>query len=84
MEESKKPYFDKLISFLESERANATIFPPPNLIFNIFNSCPVENVSIVVLGQDPYHGKGQAMGMSFSVQTGVTVPPSLRVHIYFY
>ena len=75
--------FDGLMRFIESEKkAGATIYPSEHLIFNALNSCPLDKVAVVILGQDPYHGPNQAMGMSFSVQTGVTVPPSLRVYLF--
>ncbi|KZZ43254.1 uracil-DNA glycosylase, partial [Oleiphilus sp. HI0118] len=67
---------------LASERkAGKQIYPPENLVFNALNSTPFERVSVVILGQDPYHGSGQAHGLSFSVQPGVAIPPSL-VNIY--
>lgn len=76
--EFQKPYFRELKSFLANEKAaGKTIFPPGNLIFNAFNSTPFQEVKVVILGQDPYHGPGQAHGLSFSVPTGVKPPPSL-------
>lgn len=77
-----KPYFQQIILFLKTEKAaGKTIYPPGNLIFNAFEKTPLPNVKVVLLGQDPYHGKGQAHGLSFSVPGGVPPPPSL-VNIY--
>lgn len=76
------PYMTSLQEFLASEReAGKQIYPPENLVFNALNSTPFERVNVVILGQDPYHGPGQAHGLSFSVQPGVAIPPSL-VNIY--
>lgn len=72
------PYMDKLKAFLVEDKKDYTIFPDGNNIFNAFNSTPFENVKVVILGQDPYHGAGQAHGLSFSVQYGVPLPPSLK------
>ncbi len=78
-EEFDAPYFDELVSFIKSRRADgAVIYPPGNLIFNAFNSTPFDQVKVVVLGQDPYHGRGEAHGLCFSVQDGIKIPPSLR------
>ena len=80
--EFTKDYFLQIVNFLRTEKmAGKTIYPPGSLIFNAFNTTPFENVKVVILGQDPYHGPGQAHGLCFSVQTGVTPPPSL-VNIY--
>lgn len=68
----------ELKAFLVEEKKNYTIFPQGSNIFNAFNSTPFENVKVVILGQDPYHGAGQAHGLSFSVQHGVSLPPSLQ------
>lgn len=77
--EFEKPYFDTLVSFLRAEKgAGKTIFPPGSLIFNAFDSTPFDQVKVVILGQDPYHNPGQAMGLSFSVPRGAKIPPSLR------
>ncbi|HZG23776.1 MAG TPA: uracil-DNA glycosylase [Chitinophagaceae bacterium] len=77
-EEFKKAYFEQITIFLKTEKsAGKTIYPPGNLIFNAFDKTPFDAVKVVLLGQDPYHGKGQAHGLSFSVQDGVTPPPSL-------
>lgn len=76
--EFSKPYFLEAVTFLKTERAlNKTIYPPGALIFNAFNTTPFDSVKVVLLGQDPYHGKGQAHGLSFSVPAGVRPPPSL-------
>ena len=80
--EFEQPYFAAIKTFLLNEKkAGKTIFPPGPLIFNAFNKTPFEAVKVVVLGQDPYHNPGEAMGLSFSVPKGVKVPPSL-VNIY--
>lgn len=77
--EFQSAYMAKLRRFLlEEKRRGARIFPPGNLIFNALNSTPLDNVQVVILGQDPYHGPGQAHGLSFSVPRGVPVPPSLQ------
>lgn len=77
--EFEQPYFEKLVSFLKEEKAaGKTIYPPGSLIFNAYNTTPIDRVKVVILGQDPYHNPGQAMGLSFSVPLGVTPPPSLR------
>lgn len=78
-EELDKPYFQKIISFIIDEKKNGkTIYPEEEFIFNAFNQTPFENVSVVLLGQDPYHGIGQAHGLCFSVQEGIKIPPSLN------
>jgi uracil-DNA glycosylase len=79
--EFDQPYFEQLVKFVKEEYATQTIFPPAGQIFNAFNSCPFSDVRVVILGQDPYHEEGQAMGLSFSVPDGVKIPPSL-VNIY--
>lgn len=77
--EYHKPYFQRLLAFLQSEvNKGATIFPPAHQIFTALNLCPYDKVKVVVIGQDPYHGPGQAHGLAFSVQKGVQIPPSLR------
>lgn len=77
--EFSKPYFQQITAHLKTEKATgATIYPPGPLIFNAFDKTPFDNVKVVLLGQDPYHGKGQAMGLSFSVPDGVKPPPSLE------
>lgn len=72
------PYMEKLKAFLVEEKKNHTIFPQGSNIFNAFNSTPFSSVKAVILGQDPYHGPGQAHGLSFSVQHGTPLPPSLQ------
>ena len=80
--EFEKPYFQNLVQQLHAEkRAGRTIYPPGPLIFNAFALTPFDKVKVVILGQDPYHGPGQAEGLSFSVPHGVPLPPSL-VNIY--
>lgn len=76
--EFDQPYFQQLVSFLDRERQIHTLYPPKNLIFNAFNKCPFEEVKVVIIGQDPYHGAGQANGLCFSVNDGVKIPPSLK------
>jgi len=70
--------FQAIISKLESERKHHTIFPENEVLFNAFNQTNIDDLKVVILGQDPYHGKGQAHGLSFSVPNGVRIPPSLR------
>lgn len=77
--EFKKNYFEKILEYLDSERnKGVTIYPPQEAIFEAFNTTPYKDVSVVLLGQDPYHKKGQAMGLSFSVPKDVKTPPSLK------
>lgn len=74
-----RPEIDALVSFLqEREAAGATIYPPKNAIFAALKATPFDTVSVVIVGQDPYHGPGQAHGLSFSVPAGVPLPPSLK------
>jgi uracil-DNA glycosylase len=75
--EFEKEYFIKLSEFVKEEYRTNTIYPPGGLIFNAFNLCPFEKVKAVIIGQDPYHGPGQAHGLCFSVRQGVDFPPSL-------
>ena len=77
IEEFEKEYFVKLTVFVKEEYRVNTIYPPGSLIFNAFNLCPFQNVKAVIIGQDPYHGPGQAHGLCFSVREGVDFPPSL-------
>ncbi len=78
-DEFEKPYFSHIRDLLKTEKQNGKlIYPPGPLIFNAFNITPFHNVKVVILGQDPYHGPGQAMGLSFSVPREVPAPPSLR------
>jgi len=79
--EFEKGYFTKLREFVKNEYSNKIIFPPAKLIFNAFNLTPVEKVKVIIIGQDPYHGEGQAHGLSFSVPKGIKTPPSL-LNIY--
>ena len=76
--EQNKEYFTSLISFLDNEYATKNIFPPRNFLFHAFELCPPEKVKVVLIGQDPYHGQGQANGLCFSVQKGQKLPPSLK------
>ena len=75
--EFEKPYFVGLTDKVRQEYVAGTCYPPGKLIFNAFNLCPFDQVKVVIIGQDPYHEPGQAHGLSFSVQDGVAVPPSL-------
>lgn len=78
-EEFDKPYFAGLVNYLHREKAEGkTIFPPGRMIFKAFELTPLDQVKVVILGQDPYHGPGQAMGLSFSVPENVPAPPSLK------
>lgn len=78
-QELEQPYMQQLKAFLQAEKqAGKEIFPPGPLIFNAFNHTPFDQVRVVIIGQDPYHGPGQAHGLSFSVPAGVPLPPSLR------
>jgi len=79
--EFEKKYFTNLRSFIKNEYLTKVIFPPPKLIFNAFNLTPANKVKVIIIGQDPYHGEGQAHGLSFSVPTGIKIPPSL-MNIY--
>jgi len=76
-EEFQKEYFLGLTSFVRDEYRTKTIYPPGSLIFNAFNLCPFDKVKAVIIGQDPYHGPGQAHGLCFSVREGIEFPPSL-------
>lgn len=76
-EEFDKPYFERLTQFVRQEYATTTVYPPGALIFNAFNLCPFDQVRVVIIGQDPYHGPGQAHGLCFSVNDGIPFPPSL-------
>jgi uracil-DNA glycosylase len=78
-DEFEKPYFTTLVNFIKNEKAvGKTIYPPGSLIFNAFDITPFNDVKVVILGQDPYHNPGEAMGLSFSVPKGVKIPPSLQ------
>jgi uracil-DNA glycosylase len=76
--EFAQPYFAALVDFIKAERARYTVYPPGRLYFNAFDQCPFDAVKVVIIGQDPYHGPGQANGLCFSVNEGVPFPPSLR------
>ena len=76
-DEFEKPYFQKLIAFVKGEYATATVYPAGSHIFHAFDATPLDQVKVVILGQDPYHGRNQAHGLSFSVQDGQRTPPSL-------
>lgn len=76
-EEFGKDYFVRLTGFIKEEYRLTAVYPPGSLIFNAFNLCPFDKVKAVILGQDPYHGPGQAHGLCFSVRNGVQFPPSL-------
>lgn len=73
-----KAYFQKLTTFLNEEMKTQTVYPPVPLIFNAFDNCSFEDVKVVIIGQDPYHGEGQANGLCFSVNDAVRIPPSLK------
>ncbi len=77
-EEFEKPYMQDLRSFLLEEKKSYTLFPKSEFIFRAFDLCPFHQVKVVILGQDPYHGRGQAHGLAFSVGEKVSIPPSLR------
>ena len=76
--EFDKPYFEELIGFVKQEYASRRIFPRGSNIFRAFDKCPLDSLKVVIIGQDPYHGEGQANGLCFSVNDGVPFPPSLR------
>ncbi|MFM7854246.1 MAG: uracil-DNA glycosylase [Flammeovirgaceae bacterium] len=76
-QEFAKPYFLEVTNFVKSEYASTTVYPKPKEIFAAFDRCKFEDVKVVILGQDPYHGEGQANGLCFSVNEGVKPPPSL-------
>lgn len=76
--EFEKPYFQDLARFVKLEKESSVVFPPGPKIFNAFEKCSFEDVKVVILGQDPYHGAGQANGLSFSVNDGIRKPPSLK------
>ncbi|MCR9251113.1 MAG: uracil-DNA glycosylase [bacterium] len=76
-EEFTKPYFTELVEFVKSEYTNHKVYPPGKQIFSAFDHCSFDSVKVVIIGQDPYHGPGQANGLCFSVAEGVRMPPSL-------
>ena len=76
-DEFKKPYFEALTHFVKTEYKHQKIYPPGKLIFSAFDHCDVDDAKVVIIGQDPYHGANQANGLCFSVNDGITIPPSL-------
>lgn len=76
--EIQKPYFTDLMEAVDEEYKNQTCFPPKELIFAAFNHCSFQDLKVVIIGQDPYHGDGEANGLCFSVNDGIKIPPSLR------
>lgn len=77
-EEFSKPYFEELVAFVKQEYASGLVYPAGRNIFRAFDKCPFERLKVVIIGQDPYHGEGQANGLCFSVNEGVPFPPSLQ------
>ena len=77
-DEIEKTYFNNLMEEVEQEYRNGICFPPKELVFAAFNHCKFEDIKVVIIGQDPYHGEGEANGLCFSVNKGVKIPPSLR------
>lgn len=77
-EEFEKPYFESLVAFVKQEYQNYTVYPPGKQIFAAFDHCSLDDLKVVIIGQDPYHGAGQAHGLCFSVAEGVRIPPSLQ------
>ena len=76
--EFEKPYFEQLVEFVREEYASQQVFPHGSNIFRAFDKCPLDKLKVVIIGQDPYHGEGQANGLCFSVNDGVPFPPSLQ------
>lgn len=76
--EFNKEYFKDLERFIDSEYQNHKVYPDESLIFNAFSLCPIDNIKVVIIGQDPYHNEGEAMGLAFSVNKGIKIPPSLK------
>lgn len=76
--EFDKDYFVKLTEFVRSQYQKSTVYPPPKFIFRAFDLTPFDSVKVVILGQDPYHGEGQANGLAFAVEPGIGLPPSLQ------
>jgi uracil-DNA glycosylase len=76
-DEFEKEYFTRLADFVKQEYRSSAVYPPGSLIFNAFNLCPLNKLKAVIIGQDPYHGPGQAHGLCFSVREGIEFPPSL-------
>lgn len=77
-EEFSKPYWETLSTSVREQYLATTVYPPAKQIFRAFDLCPFDSVKVVIVGQDPYHGRGQANGLSFSVNDGITLPPSLK------
>ena len=77
-EETEKPYFKILSTFVKREYLSGVVYPPQKDMFRVFYCCPFDTVKVVILGQDPYHGVGQANGLAFAVRTGAPLPPSLK------
>lgn len=77
-DEIEKSYFQNLMKEVEDEYQNQTCFPPKELLFSAFNNCSLEDLKVVIIGQDPYHGEGEANGLCFSVNENIKIPPSLR------
>lgn len=77
-EEFSAPYFEALSDFVRAEYVEKKVFPPPKDVFRAFDMTPFQGVRVVILGQDPYHGEGQAHGLCFSVPSGIQIPPSLK------
>ena len=77
-EEFQKPYFTELAAFVRDEFLAGKVYPPPKYVFRAFELCPYDTARVVILGQDPYHGAGQAHGLCFSVSEKVSMPPSLQ------
>lgn len=77
-EEFKKPYWEELATFIRSEYATGTVYPPPKEVFRAFDLCHFHQVKVVILGQDPYHGAHQANGLAFAVHKDISIPPSLQ------
>ena len=80
--EFEKPYFQKLTAWVRGEYATTTVYPLGSQIFHAFDACPFDAVKVVILGQDPYHGKNQAHGLAFSVNEGVRTPPPAGLHAW--
>lgn len=76
--EQQKPYYKQLMQFLQEAYQDSKVYPPKEELYTCFDACPYKDVKVVILGQDPYHGEGQAHGLSFSVKKGVKIPPSLK------
>lgn len=76
--EFTKPYWGTLTEFVRAEYLSKTIYPPAKMVFHAFNACPIDKIQVVIVGQDPYHGPSQANGLSFAVNEGIPLPPSLK------